>query len=429
MRKAIVFSFAVEFAVMLSMMAGFRIASDNWGDAGFGAWALTRRLLSFMVPLIICGIEISIPRSVARHLTLAPKDSSAAYFDAGMLIVGAGLGVASVVLLLWRDAVAVLVFGDAAQVPLVLPLWALLVGYCVYFPCYAYLRGKMRITEASFAHLIMYGALPLIPLYLVPSSAPSALLAMGGLSLAFALTCIVAVRSGESRSSQQLGTVVRQLVTYGMPRMYASFGLMALMTLPPVLVAHRDGIAEAGIVAFGVTLVGLAASVVTPIGVTLLPFATRTAASGDGAALTRLVHRIELAALLVGGAIAIVLFALAPLIASVFLATPHEGANGLLRICALGIVPYVYFVCVRNLLDAIAVRSIATWAVLIALVTFILASVALVGVVGMDAQRGMLLAYASSLLVLALQSAVAVRRLVAARRTPHAREDQVSSVD
>lgn len=415
MRKAIVFSFAVEFAVMLSMMAGFRIASDNWGEAGFGAWALTRRLLSFMAPLLICGIEISLPRSVARHLAITPQESPASYFDAGMLIVGVGLSVASVVLLSWRDAVAVIVFGDAVHAPLVLPLWALLVGYCVYMPCYAYLRGKMRITEASLGHVIMFGALPLIPLLLVRSSAPHALLAMGALWLAFALIWIFAVRSREPRSSLRLGAIVRQLLAYGMPRMYAAFGLLALVTLPPVLVAHREGIAEAGIVAFGMTLVGLSASVVTPVGVSLLPYATRTAASGDGAVLTRLVHRIELAALLVGVAIAAVLFALTPFIARLFLATADEAANGLLRICTLGIVPYVYFVCVRNLLDAIVVRSFVTWAVLIALLSFVLASIVLVGILGVAAQRGFVLAYAISLFVLALQTGIAVRRLVARR--------------
>jgi O-antigen/teichoic acid export membrane protein len=418
MRKAIVFSFVAEFGVMLSMMAGFRIASDNWGEAGFGAWALTRRLLSFMVPLIIFGIEVSIPRSVARHLAITPEESAARYFDAGMVIVGAGLAVASVVLLFWRDTVALLIFGDASHVSLVVPLWALLVGYCVYFPCYAYLRGKMHITEASLAHVIMYGALPLIPLQLVESSASSALLVMGGLSLVFALLCIVTVRSREPRSSLPLGTVVRQLLAYGMPRMYASFGLMALVTLPPVLVAHRDGIAAAGIVAFGVTLVGLAGSIVTPIGVTLLPYATRTAASGDGAALTRMVHRIELTALLVGGAVATVLFALAPLVVRLFLTSAPEGVVGLLRTCALGILPYVYFVCVRNLLDAIAVRSIVTRIVVVALLTFGLASIALIGLVGLGAQHGFLLAYVLSLLVLALQTGIAVRRLIRASH-PH----------
>jgi O-antigen/teichoic acid export membrane protein len=426
MRKAIAFSFAAEFAVTLSMMAGFRIASDNWGEAGFGAWALTRRLLSFIAPLIICGIEISLPRSVARQLAITPQESPAGYFDAAMLIVLAGLGIASIVLLFWREAVAALIFGDAAHVSLVVPLWAMLVGYCVFIPCYAYLRGKLLITEASLTYVVMFGALPLIPLLLVRSSAPAALIAMGAMWLAFALICIVAVRSTASRSSLRLGAGIRQLLGFGLPRMYAAFGLMALVTLPPVLVAHREGIAEAGVVAFGVTLVGLAASVVTPIGVTLLPYASRTAASSDAEGLSRLVRRIELAALLLGGAIATVLFALAPVIAQIFLATPHEGSAGLLRICALGIVPYVYFVCVRNLLDAMAVRSFVTRAVLVALLAFGLASIGLVGVVGLGPQHGILFAYAFSLLVLALHTGVAVRTLVAARRASPAGDDQTS---
>ncbi len=95
MRRSIAFSAIAELGATLSMVATFHIASDRWGMLGFAEWIMARRVLAFLLPLVTFGLDVGLPRAIAR----SPPGDGEGYLWAAVAIVLAMAASMGIVLL------------------------------------------------------------------------------------------------------------------------------------------------------------------------------------------------------------------------------------------------------------------------------------------------------------------------------------------
>jgi O-antigen/teichoic acid export membrane protein len=136
------------------------------------------------------------------------------------------------------------------------------------------------------------------------------------------------------------------------------FALVGLFALPALIALRAHGVVAAGQFSAGLSLLTIVSSVFAPVGLVLLPRASAQAATGDIAGLRHLVVRM------LGGGIILVIMAV---IVGELLIPPFVGwyfgkdflpAIPIFRACLLGAIPYVVYVLLRNVLDALDVRAL-----------------------------------------------------------------------
>lgn len=418
MRRVIAYSFVVEAVVSVVLIATFKLASDLWGAEGFGAWTLARRIIAFALPLTTIGIEVALPRYIAYH----HEQSAAGYLAAGSLVMLAGVTVTSALLLAAPRFFTEVLFGDASLRHFLVPLWGLLLAYSVHILYFAYLRGCLRILEANLLHLWAFGIAPLIAFSYASQSPERAMSANAALvfvppALLLAFT-ILRSRPVPSHAT----ALARRLAAYGTSRMLSALGLTTLALIPPLIAAQQGGLARAGAVGLGITLIGFAGTLMAPIALILLPAVARQSGKGDVVALRKSFHRV----VAVGVPAMFVAFAAiwiaAPLLGQLFLAQQAELATQVLRVAGIGAGSYALFSLLRPMLDAVTEKARVLQSTFVAGAVF--GTVWSGGLAWQLAQHPLLpmIAYSAAIVALALCACLFARLQIPAREKPASRD-------
>ncbi len=366
MRRSVAFAFAAEIGTTVAMMASFRFASDYWGVAGFAEWVMVRRILAFVVPVMTVGVDIGLTRTLSQ----SRKSAGDGVILAAALVVLCGTLALGLAMLVFEDRVARLLFGSLEHEHLIVPLVAISAGYSLAGICFATFRGQSNFQAASFVQLGTAGAIPLLVLLSVHDSPGQTILVTGvilvGIGVALLLERLF-------RAGPQPGEIVghaQDLCRYGFGRMVAALLLMGLSLLPVVVAANLIGIKTAGFIAFALSIVGLAGTTSAPIQLMLLPLTSLQQAEGRMEDIRRSVRQIEIVVLGVAVLAAVVLPIAATYISIIFLGYSDEGLVRALSIMGLAIGPFVYFVCLRQVIDACSERPLNSFSLVVALLVF-----------------------------------------------------------
>jgi O-antigen/teichoic acid export membrane protein len=388
-----------EFLVVISMIATFRVALMFWGELGFGEWVLSRRILSFLGPLISCGLEFALIQSLAGRLDSDRSAPVGNVFAGSLAIVLCTSLVLGTVLVLFPDSTASILYGNRAHSNLSLPLAILMLAYGVYVPGYAYFRGTLMFITAAYVHIIMFAVIPLISVIAFPASPRHALLAMGLMSLALSMCVALLVGWREYNGTLAGWREVRELARTGLPRMLSALGLIGLGALPGVIVANLEGVAVAGQVVFGITLVGVVATALTPVSVYLFPTLAHAHAKGELTVHASVLRRVTRWLWLLCITLLLAAWVLAPVVVELFFGQRVDTAVMALRLAALAAGPFAYFVLMRNWIEAGLHGGAITCHVLSAVAVFLMLA-AVASWTGGDAALGVMLAYVTGVMVL-----------------------------
>lgn len=336
----------------------YKLAASFLGAVGFGEYAVARRTISSLQPVVLLGIGVALPRYVAMAEASGELHKVRGFFGAAFWAIVSAAGALAVGLLIWRGWFSYLFFGSRSFQSLLPALAMALVGLSGHAVCYAWLRGKMLISRANWLNLANLGLVPVIILLLFHSSTVAVLwgLAIGWTSVAlFALAWMPLEAIGGSHRLEQ-----EQLLVYGIQRVPGDFMLMALLAIPPLIAAHLSGIRIAGYVAFGASITSMIASMFSPVGVILLPKVSANVRSGITADMRKEIHLIGwLAALIPLGLIA-VLEILAPLLIRIYLGKEFESGVRIIRIICAGALPLSVYYALRSVLDGFHDRAVNT---------------------------------------------------------------------
>ena len=165
-----------ELLVLLAFFVFYRLLLDEYGSENLGLYALSRRVIAFLIPLMLLGLYDGMGRYLAMAIDGGERSKLVVIGFVSLLLTSA---VSLFVLVSNEDASSRVIFGSSDYAELVLPFSVIVIGLSLHTFVHAALRGTMRIKTLNALQLINLGVLPILLVLFYPGDFPSLMLVMG----------------------------------------------------------------------------------------------------------------------------------------------------------------------------------------------------------------------------------------------------------
>lgn len=379
----IVWAGLTQVVVVFINVLLLRVLADWLDPAEMGAYMIVRRVLTIIVPLALLNLNVSLVRYVALY-----PEKAREYLGWGVLLSGLAnfifLGIA------WfgDSKLANLVFGEPDLAQLLIPAALISAGNVTYSILYAHLRGQQRISEANIAQ-IAYNGILLILAFILWQFAPGTISMLvfyvylgGGVSLVLFSIWVVWEKFRLNFERQLLN----ELIQYGLPRLPSSFLLAATFSIPVFAASQRVSLEAAASLGIGLAILRLFEPMAMSIGIVLMPKITDLIRQGE----QQKVYRVSKDVIVTAGSLGILISFIGPGLAAeivkIWFGNKYLTAIPVAWIGLMASGPYVAYMLLRNLLDAVTLRPVVTY--------LTLASTICAGFVSLFAKSEILLAIA-----------------------------------
>ena len=351
----------------------------NLSEDQLGLYLLGRRIVGLLFPVALVGGGIALPRYVSRADSPADRRG---YVAGSLLIVAVVVAAMAIVAAVSGDRAASLIFGDNASASFLFIILIVLGGYSIKGIAFGYYRGIIDMYRANALQVATDALIPSILVFILTRGATNPGQVLAWMAVPYWLAGILVVatilRAGPP---VRIGTHLRKLLTYGVPRLVDGVSNQGLLSLAPVFVQHFYGLRLAGFVILGQVLLRAVNSLFSPFGVVILPRVARMSGADReqlGERVVMLLHLI----VHVGTFATVILFFGAGPVVSVWLGERYENAVPFMEVFSLAVAPYLAYVLLRSVLDGAEEKPMNTISLLAALATTLLAIV-LAGVLGL----------------------------------------------
>jgi O-antigen/teichoic acid export membrane protein len=164
MKKDYILTFITEFTILGSGLLVYRLSANILGKEGFSEYALVRRTISFLLPALILGMGVAIPRYIGYSYSNFKKANT--YFIAGFVILFFVILIFFLINKSFSKNIAFLFFGDTKYYYLIFPINIMLIGLIFHSLCYGYFSGNLSMIKANFLQLINMEIVPLLVFFL-----------------------------------------------------------------------------------------------------------------------------------------------------------------------------------------------------------------------------------------------------------------------
>ncbi len=362
-------TFGTEMLIMLLGFMLFRYANQIMNEYGFSEYTIFRRTISLIVPLMMIGLGVAIPRFVSLH------NSESSFFNAGLIWVLIAGGIIFVVLTIFQFYFADVFFGDRKFNDVVVAIGVLLPFMGVHAIIYGFLRGKMNALQANLAQLLNVGIIPIVVLFFSSSVVEIIYLNVIGLFLSCLVFSVLIIRQYEVQFSYtKFRADSKTLLTYGLPRVLGDFALLVLLSLPTYIYLRIDkDLLVAGDIAYGITLLNISAAAFSPLSIVLLPEITTFIANKRDDLIKRRFKHFVLAAVVLTIFGYGIYYLFTDFILSILLGNAyHPSIKETSLVILLGCFGYGLYIILRSFLDAIHVKAKNSINLIIVLVVYVI---------------------------------------------------------
>ncbi|MCC7303162.1 MAG: hypothetical protein IT233_11015 [Bacteroidia bacterium] len=370
-------TFFTEFLVLAAGVLVYRLAATMLGESGFSEYAVVRRSISFIQPVVMLGVGVGLPRYVAYAMEGKAGASPGDYLKASFRITLLTTILFVVIALLFKDFLAQLFFGNEAYSGLILPLCVCISGLVLHSLVYSFFRGRIKMIAANLIQAFNLGIVPLAAFYFAQSVTDVLLFTgiawfiTGGMVF---IAQLLISGGGAYGSGKGAG---KELFSYGIRRVPGDMLLMALLSFPAFLAANSydDSLEIAGQVAFAMSLLNMAGAAFAPVCLILLPQTSRILASSDFPQLKRIFRQLTFLTLALCGCGILVTVPFMDILLRWYLG---EAAPELVSICRLVLfasIGYCLYISLRSILDAFYFKAVNSANILIAFLFFLAGAV------------------------------------------------------
>jgi O-antigen/teichoic acid export membrane protein len=350
-------TFVIEVGVMISQMIVYKLAARFLGKEGFSQYAVARRTIALIYPIALLGLTVALPRFVARAKDERTSSDSKGYFGAALVCVVITTGVVFGIANYIPTQAAELFFGAREFARLVFPLSVMVAGLTFHTVAYGYFRGNLAMEKANALQLVNLGLIPPLVFVIQRRDVRSILLDLGTLTFLVAGITIFTFTPWQEMIKVQ-GKRLRELLGYGLQRLPGDLALLGLFTVPITITAHVQGVQQAGFLAFGMLFLTVVSAMFNPIGLILLPKASRMFAAGASFELRHHFLRLLKITVLITGSISIAIGILATPLIRIYLGPDYSIVAGVVRFAAVGTIPYCIFLLSSHIIDAFHRNSV-----------------------------------------------------------------------
>lgn len=361
MRVQLAWTMVTELLVTISGILILKLAASMLGPAGFGEYSLSRRAIALMYLPLVMGLGIAAPRYIAIARAGAMGDFTESAFATAALTAGLLPPLAIALLLnLVPGFGATALFGSASLAYLIPAATIALAGIALHAMVYAVYRGRSEMGFANVVQIMNLAVAPPVAFAVAGQDAASVLTMTGSLWLGFSGVALLHILYRERSQWRGLATMRQHLgvlLRFGLPRVPGEFALVGLFAIPSLLAVRAHGIVEAGQFSAALSVLTMAAGAFAPVGLVLLPRASAQAATGDFAALKKLVLRILAGGILLATIGVVIGELLIPAFVEWYFGSAFLPAVPYFRAVLLGTIPYAVYILMRSVLDALDVKA------------------------------------------------------------------------
>ncbi len=377
--KDIFLTTLTSVVVTLSVVIVTRLLAQGLGPEKFGAYSLARRMLSTIAPFSLLGMDVTITRYVA----LAQDRRGQDWYLLNGLLLGVVPGLLILIIgLIFRTPLTLLVFRDTAYTSLFIATLILVVGYSCYIVLYAFYRGSGRMSRAN---LWQIGVIGLGPVFIAFSLADSGRVDVIIFLLAVLLFCsliplgIYTFRAIRHQTVLMLLPLTREMLEYGLPRVPAGLALAGILAIGPFLASYVGSLEDAGYLAAGQSVLLIVEGGIVAFGLVALPKVTQLAAAGQHDFLRNSISDVIAFILHLGLFATLHILLWADQAVFLLLGEQYGGAIPLMRIILLALIPYLAYVLLRSIVNAVEKKAINTLNLFISFVFSLITALLLVG--------------------------------------------------
>ena len=357
MKKDYILTFLTEFIILGSGIWVYRLASQLLGKDGFSEYALIRRTISFLFPILSLGLGVAIPRYIGHNFLNSKKSNT--YFIAGFVILFPIIITFSLLINLFQKNFAFLFFRNSKYYYFILPINVMLLGLIFHMLCYSYFRGNLLMVKANILQFINMGIIP--PLAFFIKKSLQKIILLNGLFIII-ISCVfsIFIMKTLTFNKEEIFSSLKELINYGIQRIPGDFGLSALLSLPSIFAVHISGVRTAGYVAFGSSMVNMVGSIFAPLYLILLPQASQLIASKNFRRLKYYILKILKITIIITFLGVVFFEILADKIIGLYLGNSFADLVLITRIMMGAGLYYPFYVVMRSIIDAYYVKAINT---------------------------------------------------------------------
>ncbi len=343
--------------VLVCGLLVYFLAARQFGIEGFSEYALSRRSVSLLQPVLFQGFGIALSRQVAKAESISGSRSPFSYLLATITIFSVVLLAIGAVSFFYASTMSKVFFGSEAYHHCIGPIVFVLLGCMLHCIAWPYWQGKMRIAQACVLESLNIGILPLAA-FAVGDSPADILWWTGCFTTICSAGAILWIVYNEWRPTTLLREHTNDLFQYAIPRIPGAFALAALLSLPATICAHVADVRIAGFVAFGCSLLGMAGSLISPLGIVLLPHSTKMMANGRVRDIKRLVPRL----LGIGIGVSLIVVFVVELCAkpavALFMSSEDADLVSIIRLMICSAIPFLIYISLRSVLDGVTRKAL-----------------------------------------------------------------------
>jgi len=236
------------------------------------------------------------------------------------------------------------------------------------------------MQEIKKANLLQFCLMAIIPLIIssLLASPKKLTLIMYLMGLAFYLSLfplILIIYKAKLPGLNDIKASLKILLKYGLPRAPAGFFLAGLLTLGPYLAVHFEGLKEAGFFVIGQSVFRIMEAAIVAFGLVALPKISQLLAEDKEDFLKMKIEDILIMIFQLGLFITIHTFIWSKEIILIWLGSEYKGVVPIMKIIILSLGPYLAYILLRSIVDAVEVRAINTINLALSLISAALISV------------------------------------------------------
>lgn len=246
-----------------------------------------------------------------------------------------------------------------------------------------------KIGKANILQLLVGAILPLFIAYAFADTKNSAeVLAFIGAGYLISLFVLIAeIVKTKWLSFKEIKTSLTTLLKYGIPRTPGDLAFAGLFTIGPFLASYFGNLKDAGFFVIGQYVFRIMEAAIAAFGLVALPKIAQLLAKGNDEYLKTNIENLLIMIFHIGLFTTIHAFLWSKEILLIWLGPDYLGAVPVMKLLILSLAPYLGYVMLRSVVDAIEVRAINTLNLFVSLSVVVVMSIILeyagLGIIGL----------------------------------------------
>jgi len=377
--KDILLTTVTAIVMTVSIIITTRLLARGLGPDEFGAYSLARR----MVATTVSFSTLAMGTAVARYIGFSKsRDLQHSYFLSGLVLILPSSLIIMIIGFSNINYLTGLVYHSQTYVSLFSASLFMVVGTSFYTVLSAFYRGQSKIGRFNLWRLGLTALVPLTVAWIYAESGRADLVVLL-IGVSFSVSVIPlafhSVKALLRNRNSGIRWQFRKLLRYGLPRTLTDFGFTGLFAMGPFLAPYFGSMKEAGYLAISQSVFRIAESGIVAFGLIALPKVARLVAEGSDEFLKERIVDIVIFIFHLGLFMTLHILLWLDQIVILWLGAQYMEAIFLMRMLLIALTPYLTYVMLRSIINAVEEKAINTLNLFIALATAFTCSLILAG--------------------------------------------------